>query len=74
MKLQTLKEGLALMGASLSVTKDSVMIDFQGVAIIIDLSLSADKLKTILFSLNLNIFNWFNLVKESLNEEEGGEL
>lgn len=74
MTIQTLKEGFALMGANLNVTDKSVMVDFRGVTIIIDLNLSEKELEGTLFFLNLNIPNWYNLVKEALAEEKGGAL
>jgi len=74
MTIQTIKEGFALMGASLNVTDKSVMVDFKGVTILIDLDLSEKELEGILFFLNLNIPNWYKLVKEALAEEQkGGE-
>lgn len=76
MTIQTIKEGFALMGASLNVTDASVMVDFRGVTIIIDLNLSEKELEGTLFFLNINIPNWYKLVKEALAEEkkEGGAL
>lgn len=75
MTIQTIKEGFALMGASLNVTDKSVMVDFKGVTILIDLDLSEKELEGILFFLNLNIPNWYKLVKEALAEEQkGGEV
>lgn len=72
MTIQTIKEGFALMGASLNVTDKSVMVDFKGVTILIDLDLSEKELEGILFFLNLNIPNWYKLVKEALAEEQKG--
>ena len=75
MTIQTIKEGFALMGASLNVTDKSVMVDFKGVTILINLDLSEKELEGILFFLNLNIPNWYKLVKEALAEEQkGGEV
>ena len=75
MTIQALKEGFALMGASLNVTDASVMVDFRGVTIIIDLNLSEKELEGTLFFLNINIPNWYKLVKEALAEEKkGGSL
>lgn len=75
MTIQTIKEGFALMGASLNVTEMSVMVDFKGVTILINLDLSEKELEGILFFLNLNIPNWYKLVKEALAEEQkGGEV
>lgn len=75
MTIQTIKEGFALMGANLNVTDKSVMVDFKGVTILIDLDLSEKELEGILFFLNLNIPNWYKLVKEALAEEQkGGEV
>ena len=72
MTIQTIKEGFALMGASLNVTDVSVMVDFKGVFILIDLDLSEKELEGILFFLNFNIPNWYKLVKEALAEEKKG--
>ena len=72
MTIQTLKEGFELMGASLNVTEGSVMVDFRGVTILIDLNLSDKELEATLFFLNLNIPNWYRLVKEALAEEKKG--
>ena len=70
MTIKALQEGFALMGASLSVTDASVMVDFRGVTIIIDLNLSEKELEGTLFFLNINIPNWYRLVKEALAEEK----
>lgn len=72
MTIQTIKEGFALMGASLNVTDASVMVDFRGVTILIDLNLSEKELEGTLFFLNINIPNWYKLVKEALAEEKKG--
>ena len=74
MTIQALKDGFALMGASLNVTEASVMVDFRGVTILIDLNLPEKELEGTLFFLNLNIPNWYKLVKEALAEEKGGAL
>ena len=74
MTIQTIKEGFALMGASLNVTDASVMVDFRGVTIMIDLNLSEKELEGTLFFLNINIPNWYKLVKEALAEEKKGGL
>ena len=74
MTIQTIKEGFALMGASLNVTDKSVMVDFKGVTILIDLDLSEKELEGILFFLNLNIPNWYKLVKKALAEEKKGGM
>lgn len=72
MTIKTLQEGFALMGASLSVTDASVMVDFRGVTILIDLNLSEKELEGTLFFLNLNMPNWYKVVKEALAEEKKG--
>lgn len=72
MTIQTIKEGFALMGASLNVTDASVMVDFRGVTILIDLNLSEKELEGTLFFLNLNMPNWYKVVKEALAEEKKG--
>jgi hypothetical protein len=69
MTLRTLREGFALMGASLSVTEDTVMVDYRGVTILISLSITDKELEGILFFLNLNTPNWYRLVKQALAEE-----
>lgn len=69
MTLRNLREGFALMGASLSVTEDSVMVDYRGVTILISLSITEKELEGILFFLNLNTPNWYRLVKQALAEE-----
>lgn len=75
MTIKTIKEGFALMGATLNVTDKSVMVDFKGVTILIDLDLSEKDLEGIMFFLNLNIPHWYKLIKEALAEEQkGGKL
>lgn len=75
MSIRTLQQGFALMGASLSINEDSVLVDYRGVTIVISLSLTEKELEGILFFLNLNIPHWYNLVKEALAEEKkGGEV
>lgn len=69
MTIKTLQEGFALMGASLSVTDQSVMVDYRGVTILISLSMTEKELEGVLFFLNLNTPNWYRLVKEALAEE-----
>lgn len=69
MTLQTIKEGFALMGAPLEVRKDVVSVEFRGVRMDIRLNLSESQLEGALFFLNLNIPNWYKLVKEALAEE-----
>lgn len=73
MSIKTLQQGFALMGASLIVKEDSVLVDYRGVTIVISLSLTEKELEGILFFLNLNIPHWYNLVMEALAEEKGGE-
>ena len=72
MTFRDLQKGFALMGASLSVNDQSVLVDYRGVTIIISLDLTEKELEGILFFLNLNIPNWFNLVKQALAEEQKG--
>jgi len=69
MTIQTLKEGFALMGASLDVTERFVMVSFKGITVTIDLTMTDDELKAALYFLNLNTPNWFTLVKQALAEE-----
>lgn len=74
MTLQTIKEGFAIMGATLAVHKGFVSIEFRGVRMDIRLNLSDSQIEGALFFLNLNITNWYKLVKEALAEEqEGGD-
>lgn len=72
MTIKTIQEGFALMGASLNVTDKSVMVDFKGVTILIDLDLPEKDLEGIMFFLNLNIPNWYKLIKEALAEDRKG--
>ena len=72
MTFRDLQKGFALMGASLSANEDSVLVDYRGVTIVISLDLTEKELEGILFFLNLNIPNWFNLVKQALAEEQKG--
>lgn len=72
MSIRTLQQGFWLMGASLSVNENSVLVDYRGVTIVIDLSLTEKELEGILFFLNLNIPHWYKLVKEALAEEKEG--
>ena len=69
MTLQTIKEGFALMGATLEVQENAVSVDFRGVRMDIPLDLTDSQLEGALFFLNLNIPNWYKLVKEALAEE-----
>ena len=73
MTIETIKEGFTLIGASLNVTDQSVMVDFKGVTILIDLKISEKELEGILFFLNINTPNWYKLIKEALAEEQKGE-
>ena len=72
MTIKTLQEGFALMGASLSVNREAniVTVSFRGIVMSIDLNLSQKEMEGALFFLNLNMPNWYNLVKEALAEEE----
>lgn len=72
MTIKTIQEGFALMGATLNVTDKSVMVDFKGVTILIDLDLPEKDLEGIMFFLNLNIPNWYKLIKEALAEDRKG--
>ena len=72
MTIKTIQEGFALMGASLNVTDKSVVVDFKGVTILIDLDLPEKDLEGIMFFLNLNIPNWYKLIKEALAEDRKG--
>lgn len=72
MNIQTLREGLALMGASFSVTDNSFYFELRGVTILIERSLSEEEMEAALFFLKLNIKNWYQLAKEAVKEEEGG--
>jgi hypothetical protein len=72
MTIKTIQEGLALIGASLNVTYKSVIVDFKGVTILIDLDLPEKDLEGIMFFLNLNIPNWYKLIKEALAEDRKG--
>lgn len=77
MTFKTLQEGFALMGASLSVNREAniVTVCFKGVVMSIDLKLTEKEIEGILFFLNLNIPNWYNLVKDALAEElKGGDV
>ena len=72
MTIKTIQEGFALMGATLNVTDKSVMVDFKGVTILIDLDLPEKDLEGIMFFLSLNIPNWYKLIKEALAEDRKG--
>lgn len=77
MTLQSLREGLALMGASFTCTENSFFFELKGVTILIEQSLSEKELEGAFFILKLNIPNWYKLAKEALEEEkrkEGGEV
>lgn len=72
MTFKTLQEGFALMGASLSVNEESVLVDYRGVTILISLNMTEKELDGVLFFLNLNTPNWYKLVKEAIAEERKG--
>jgi len=72
MKIQTLREGLALMGASFSFTENSVMFELKGVTVLIETSLSEKEMEAAFFFLKLNVPNWYNLAKEAIEEKKGG--
>lgn len=72
MTIKAIQKGFALMGASLSVNESEVLVDYRGVTILIDLDLTEKDLEGIMFFLNLNIPNWYNLVKQALAEEKKG--
>ena len=74
MTIQTIQEGFALMGASLSVNREAgiVTVCFRGIVMSIELNRSQEEMEGALFFLNLNMPNWFRLVKEALAEEEKG--
>ena len=76
MTIKTIQEGFALMGASLNVDRDSnvVTVSFKGVTVSIDLNLSQKEMEGVMFFLNLNMPNWYNMVKQALAEEKGGKL
>lgn len=76
MTIQTIQEGFALMGASLNVNREAqiVTVCFRGIVISIDLCRPQEETEGALFFLNLNMPNWFRLVKQALAEEEGGAL
>ncbi len=73
MTIQTLKEGLALMGATLTVTDEEVTVSFRGVTISIGLNIPEKELEGTLFFLNLSIPNWYKLAKDAIEEEKGGQ-
>lgn len=77
MTIKTIQEGFALMGATLSVNREAgiVTVAFKGIVMSIELNLPQKEMEGALFFLNLNMPNWYNLVKEALAEEEkGGEV
>ena len=76
MTIQTIQEGFALMGASLSVNREAqlVTVRFRGIVISIELNRPQEEMEGALFFLNLNMPNWFKLVKQALAEEKGGAL
>lgn len=77
MTIKTIQEGFALMGATLSVNREAgiVTVAFKGIVMSIELNLPQKEMEGALFFLNLNMPNWYSLVKEALAEEEkGGEV
>lgn len=76
MTIQAIQEGFALMGASLSVNREVgiVTVSFRGVVISIELNRSQEEMEGALFFLNINMPNWYNLVKEALAEEKKGGM
>lgn len=75
MTIQAIQEGFALMGASLSVNREAgiVTVNFRGIVISIELNRSQEEMEGALFFLNINMPNWYNLVKKALAEEKKGE-
>ena len=73
MTIKTLREGLALMGATFSVTENSFFFELNGITVLIERSLSEKDLEAAFFILKLNIQYWYKLAKETVKEEEGGE-
>lgn len=76
MTIQAIQEGFALMGASLSVNREAgiVTVSFRGIVISIELNRSQEEMEGALFFLNINMPNWYNLVKEALAEEKKGGM
>lgn len=72
MNIQTMREGLALMGASLGFTDNTVMFELKGVTVLIDLDLSEKELEGAFFVMKLNVPNWYKLAKEAIEEGKGG--
>lgn len=75
MNIQTLREGLALMGATLGFADNSVMFELNGVTVLIQLDLSEKEMEAAFFFLKLNAPNWYKVAKEAIEEEkrkEGG--
>lgn len=72
MTLKTLQEGFALMGASLNVHNGIVTVNFRGITVSISLALTQAEMEGALFFLNLNMPNWYKLVKQALAEEQKG--
>lgn len=70
MNIQTLREGLALMGATLGFTDNSVMFELNGVTVLIERRLSEKEMDAAFFFLKLNSQNWYKLAKEAIEEEE----
>lgn len=73
MTIQTLREGLALMGATFSVTDNSFYFELRGVTVLIDRNLSEKEMEAAFFFLKLNVPTWFSLAKEAIKEEKGGD-
>lgn len=76
MTIQAIQEGFALMGASLSVNREAgiVTVSFRGIVISIELNRSQEEMEGALFFLNINMPNWYNLVKKALAEEKKGGM
>lgn len=72
MTIQSLREGLALMGVSFSYTDNSFYFELNGVTILIEQNLSENELDGAFFLLKHNVPNWYKLAKEALVKEKGG--
>lgn len=71
MNIQTIQEGLALLGATLTVDEEKLeaTIKMNGITVTLNLEHSSSQIETAFCFLNLNIVHWFKIIKEAVVEE-----
>lgn len=71
MNIQTIQEGLALLGATLTVDEEKLeaTIKMNGITVTLNLGYSSSQIETAFCFLNLSIVHWFNLIKAAIAKE-----